>query len=105
YPWLDVTLGGSAHFAVSDSAEVSVIFEVLAGGSTLFPGFGERLLAEMRKLVPKDARIKICAPPERKLSAWVGGSVVSSLSSFKRVWLTREEYKDGGLSALHRRTG
>ncbi|KAF4714786.1 Alpha-centractin, partial [Perkinsus olseni] len=78
---------------------------VLAGGSTLFPGFGERLLAEMRKLVPKDARIKICAPPERKLSAWVGGSVVSSLSSFKRVWLTREEYKDGGLSALHRRTG
>ncbi|KAF4650494.1 Alpha-centractin, partial [Perkinsus olseni] len=78
---------------------------VLAGGSTLFPGFGERLLGEMRKLVPKDARIKICAPPERKLSAWVGGSVVSSLSSFKRVWLTREEYKDGGLSALHRRTG
>ncbi|EER05559.1 Actin-6, putative [Perkinsus marinus ATCC 50983] len=42
---------------------------VLAGGSTLFPGFGERLLSEMRKLVPKDARIKICAPPERE-SHW-----------------------------------
>ncbi|KAF4673178.1 Alpha-centractin [Perkinsus chesapeaki] len=78
---------------------------VLAGGSTLFPGFGERLLSEMRKVVPKDSRIKICAPPERKLSAWVGGSVLSSLSSFKRVWLTREEYKESGLSALHRRTG
>jgi centractin len=46
---------------------------VLAGGSTLFPGFGDRLLNEVRKLAPKEMKIRISAPPERKISTWVGG--------------------------------
>ncbi len=38
---------------------------VLAGGSTCFDGFGDRLLSEVRKLAPRDTKIKIMAPPER----------------------------------------
>ena len=40
---------------------------VLAGGSTLLSNFGERLLAELKKGAPKDIKIKISAPPDRKL--------------------------------------
>jgi hypothetical protein len=36
---------------------------VLAGGSTLFPGFGDRLLNEVKHLAPADTKIKISAPP------------------------------------------
>lgn len=34
---------------------------VMSGGSTLFKGFGERLLAEVTKLAPKNTKIKVRA--------------------------------------------
>lgn len=32
---------------------------VLSGGSTMFPGFGDRLLYEVKSLAPKDIKIKV----------------------------------------------
>ncbi|KAJ3195890.1 Actin-2 [Irineochytrium annulatum] len=40
---------------------------VLSGGTTLCKGFGDRLLNEVKKLALKDIKIKIFAPPERKV--------------------------------------
>ena len=40
---------------------------VLSGGSTLCTGFGDRLLSEVKKLALKDVKLKIYAPPERKV--------------------------------------
>uniref|UniRef100_A0A8B9P6Y5 Actin related protein 1A n=1 Tax=Apteryx owenii TaxID=8824 RepID=A0A8B9P6Y5_APTOW len=45
---------------------------VLSGGSTLFKGFGDRLLSEVKKLAPKDVKIRISAPQERLYSTWIG---------------------------------
>lgn len=58
---------------------------VLSGGSTLTKGFGDRLLHEVQKLAVKDMRIKIWAPPERKYSTWIGGSILAGLSTFRKV--------------------
>ena len=33
----------------------------------------------------KDMRIKIFAPPERKYSTWIGGSILAGLSTFRKV--------------------
>lgn len=33
---------------------------VLSGGSTLLKGFGDRLLLELKKSVPKDLKIRVC---------------------------------------------
>lgn len=60
---------------------------VLSGGGTLTKGFGERLLGEMQRLAVKDMRIKIFAPPERKYSTWIGGSILAGLSTFRKVSL------------------
>ena len=49
---------------------------VLSGGSTLFKGFGDRLLSEVKKLAPKDIKIRISAPQERLYSTWIGGSIL-----------------------------
>ena len=46
-------------------------------------GFGERLLKETLKLAPVDTKIKISAPPERRFSTWVGGSILASLATFR----------------------
>lgn len=50
-------------------------------------GFGDRLLHEVQRLAPKDMRIKIFAPPERKYSTWIGGSILAGLSTFRKVGL------------------
>jgi centractin len=76
---------------------------VLSGGSTLFPGFGERLLHEVRKhpLAPKEAKIRIAAPPERLYSTWIGGSILASLSTFKSMWVSKRDYEEHGARVLN----
>ncbi|ODN06594.1 Beta-centractin [Orchesella cincta] len=77
---------------------------VLSGGSTLFKGFGDRLLGELRKLAPKDVKIKIAAPQERLYSTWIGGSILASLDTFKKMWVSKREYEEEGQRAVHRKT-
>eukprot|EP00929_Paragymnodinium_shiwhaense_P122502 TRINITY_DN95307_c0_g1_i1.p1 TRINITY_DN95307_c0_g1~~TRINITY_DN95307_c0_g1_i1.p1 ORF type:complete len:382 (-),score=64.84 TRINITY_DN95307_c0_g1_i1:113-1258(-) len=76
---------------------------VLSGGSTLFQGFGDRMLNEVRKLAPKDIKIRISAPPERRFSTWIGGSVLAALATFKKMWVSKEEYDEDGFPVLHRK--
>lgn len=75
---------------------------VLAGGSTMFSGFGDRLLNEVRKhtLSPKDTKIRIAAPPERLFSTWIGGSILASLSTFKSMWVSKADYHEHGAKIL-----
>ncbi|CAG2165821.1 unnamed protein product [Oppiella nova] len=77
---------------------------VLSGGSTLFKGFGDRLLNEVRKMAPKDLKIRISAPQERLYSTWIGGSILASLDTFKRMWVSRKEFDEEGQRAVHRKT-
>lgn len=76
---------------------------VLSGGSTLCKGYGERLLSEIKKVALKDLKIKIYAPPERKYSTWIGGSILASLSTFKKMWVSAEEYQEDP-DIIHRKT-
>lgn len=55
---------------------------VMSGGTTMFPGIPDRLSAEVTALAPKAMKIKVVAPPERKFSVWIGGSILSSLGTF-----------------------
>jgi actin, other eukaryote len=55
---------------------------VLSGGTTMFTGIAERLSKEMVNKAPSSMKIKVLAPPERKYSVWIGGSILSSLSTF-----------------------
>ncbi|CAH2322486.1 alpha-centractin [Pelobates cultripes] len=77
---------------------------VLSGGSTLFKGFGDRLLSEVKKLAPKDVKIRISAPQERLYSTWIGGSILASLDTFKKMWVSKKEYEEDGARAIHRKT-
>ncbi|KAJ9658058.1 centractin- actin- protein of the dynactin complex [Coniosporium apollinis] len=67
---------------------------VLSGGSTLTKGFGDRLLHEVQRLAVKDMRIKIFAPPERKYTTWTGGSILAGLSTFKKMWVEKDEWQE-----------
>jgi len=76
---------------------------VLSGGTTMFPHIEERLSAELKNLAPAGNEIKIIAPPERKYSVWIGGSILASLSTFEEMWVTKEEYDEAGPTIVHRK--
>jgi len=55
---------------------------VMSGGTTMYEGIDTRLAAEVTNLAPSAMKVKVVAPPERKFSVWIGGSLLSSLSTF-----------------------
>jgi actin beta/gamma 1 len=76
---------------------------VLSGGTTMFPGIAERLTKEIVALAPSVMKVKVVAPPERKYSVWIGGSILSSLSTFQQMWISKAEYDESGPAIVHRK--
>merc|ERR1719376_1300697 len=76
---------------------------VLSGGTTMFAGIDKRLNKEMTALAPASVKVKIVAPPERKYSVWIGGSILSSLSTFQDMWIQKDEYDEAGPGIVHRK--
>jgi actin len=76
---------------------------VMSGGTTMFNGISERMQKEIKALAPDSMTIKIIAPPERKYSVWIGGSILSSLSTFEEMWINKAEYDEAGPSIVHRK--
>jgi actin-related protein len=76
---------------------------VLSGGSTMFPGITDRIRKELVNLAPPTMKIKVEAPPERKYSVWIGGSILASLSTFQQMWITKAEYDEHGPGIVHRK--
>jgi actin-related protein len=76
---------------------------VLSGGTTMYPGVGERMTKELTALAPSTMKIKVVAPPERKYSVWIGGSILSSLSTFQQMWISKAEYDESGPAIVHRK--
>lgn len=74
---------------------------VMSGGTTLFPGIAERMQKEITALAPSSMKVKIIAPPERKYSVWIGGSILASLSTFQQMWISKQEYDESGPSIVH----
>jgi len=76
---------------------------VLSGGSTMFDKLSDRMTKEVKALAPQSMKIKVIAPPERKYSVWIGGSILASLSTFDNMWIMKSEYDESGPAIVHRK--
>jgi actin len=74
---------------------------VLSGGTTMYKGLPERLAQDIGKKTPGGLKPKVVAPPERKYSVWIGGSILSSLTTFQNMWILKQEYDEAGPSIVH----
>lgn len=75
----------------------------LSGGSTMFPGINDRLVKEIKAQANASVEVKVIAPNERKFSVWIGGSTLSSLTTFASMWITKGEYEETGVNIVHRK--
>ena len=76
---------------------------VLSGGTTMYKGIAERMTKELNAITPAGMSVRVIAPPERKYSVWIGGSILTSLNTFQSNWITKDEYDENGPSIVHRK--
>ena len=71
----------------------------------MFNGLPERLRKEMKGIVPEFLKeeVKVIASPDRKFAVWIGGSILSSISTFESKWITKTEYEESGPAIVHRK--
>lgn len=69
----------------------------------MIPGFACRMQKEMLRLTPSTTKIRIIAEFDRNYAVWIGGSILSSLSSFEKMWISKQEYNESGPSIVHRK--
>ena len=80
---------------------------VLAGGGACVEGTMERLKMEVETAIYGVGqggfnRVKVlqAGVQERKICAWLGGSIVASLGSFHEMWVSRAEYAERGAGVV-----
>ena len=76
---------------------------ILSGGNTLLTNFINRINKELLVLAPNSIKTKIMSSKNRNCLSWTGGAVVSSLTTFQSMWITRGDYDENGPSIVHRK--
>ncbi|KAF9809297.1 hypothetical protein SFRURICE_015760 [Spodoptera frugiperda] len=79
---------------------------VACGGLAATPGWLERLAKDLAARAPSSHRLKTTAAPnptERRFAAWIGGSILASIGSFQQMWISSQEYDEGGKGQLERK--
>ncbi|XP_022834585.1 actin-like protein 6A [Spodoptera litura] len=79
---------------------------VACGGLASTPGWLERLAKDLAARAPSSHRLKTTAAPnptERRFAAWIGGSILASIGSFQQMWISSQEYDEGGKGQLERK--
>ncbi len=76
---------------------------VLSGGNTLFRRITDRLHREISNIVPSESSVTIQGQLDRVHYTWLGASVFSSLSTFRDMWISKQEYEEFGPSIIRRK--
>jgi actin-related protein len=69
---------------------------VTSGGTSMFDGFTKRLKKELVNLAPVGIKVEVTTSSEPKYSAWIGGSLFASLSTFRQMCISKAEYDESG---------
>lgn len=69
---------------------------VLHGGTTMLPGFHARFDYEVKQRLGRYEVVTI-ATPQRGMAAWLGASILGSISeALRSMWISKEEYDEVG---------
>lgn len=109
-------LVGEQHFTIAEEAARAIYQSdptirrdlcsnvTLVGGTSLLPGFAERMTRELTSAAAADTRLerlRVNAHLDRQYASWLGGAVVATSSSFGALMISRAEYDECGPSIAH----
>eukprot|EP01134_Creolimax_fragrantissima_P003897 CFRG3897T1 len=78
---------------------------VITGGTTLIPGFVERLQNDLAAVSPVGMKVRLVytSGQERRHSSWIGGSILGCLGAFQQMWISKQEYEESGKSFVEKK--
>ena len=76
---------------------------LLSGGNTNIKGMKERIYQEIKKIAPKNTKVRLHTPSNPEYCSWIGGNIISSLEISKEMWISQNEWMEKG-DILHTRT-
>lgn len=72
---------------------------LLVGGSTLFPGFRDRIYKEIRSVAPCDFDVNVTLAENPLTYSWHGGRLLTHDPEFNSMLVLKEEYEEEGYNA------
>lgn len=72
----------------------------------LYSNLMNQILNKVSEIAPPNAKVKgvtMVTPEERVYSGWIGGSIVTSLSSFQSYWVGKQEWKEHGVNMIEKK--
>merc|ERR1712226_671171 len=93
----------SILFCDKDLRKVLYSSVVISGGTSLIAGFGDRLQKEIQSSADPGTAVSVHADSQRKCAAWIGGSMIASLSTFHHMKISKQEYDDSHAATVHRK--
>ena len=85
----------------SDLREIMLANIIFNGGTTLIKGFKNRVTQEIEQAGQDyEFKKKVHTYPEAQFMAWLGGSILTSLTNFENLWITKAEYKEEGKATI-----
>lgn len=103
-PGLPALIAEAIHASPVDARRRLWSSVLLSGGSTLYRGFGGRLLAELAPHARPSVRVRVAAPAERRYLPFIGGSLVANLSTFRGMCVSAAEWREEGERVLYKKT-
>merc|ERR1719198_1655204 len=102
-PGIGAIASKTIQFCDKDLRRVLYDSVVIAGGTSLIAGFGDRLQREIRASTGNRETVSVHADSQRKCAAWIGGSMIASLSTFNHMKISKQEYDDSHAATVHRK--
>ena len=73
---------------------------ILCGGTSMMPGFHQRVKQNLPQCLENDgihsSNFHVIAEGNRDISTWIGASMVSSMTSFDKAFIKKEDYHETG---------
>ncbi|KAF5301323.1 hypothetical protein FQA39_LY10721 [Lamprigera yunnana] len=76
---------------------------ILIGGNACFPGFKERVYADLRSYLPDHWTVNVYKPENPITFAWKGGNSLAADPKIKSLLITKEQYEEMGSAFTYER--
>ncbi|KAL1517511.1 hypothetical protein ABEB36_001266 [Hypothenemus hampei] len=76
---------------------------ILIGGNCKFPGFKERMYAELRSLLPDKWHVNVFQPDDAATYSWKGGNALLKSQDFRNNVVTKKDYDELGSMIIQER--
>ena len=77
---------------------------LLSGGNMKMKGMKERIHKELKKLAPKNIKVRLHIPSNPENCAWIGANIISSMEISKDMWISQREWFETDASVINTRT-